>query len=138
MNDKNAISGMFHSLTGASKRHNKALRDTEEWATIVQKFLNTYDLFGTSSYDVLLDKVGEAKIDLTTITYNGRPLTGKTKNIRGGEITPLVSEVLSSAENLRRFLINPQLQSEKVDESVRNLRSSYEKLQETLSGIEYM
>ena len=125
-------------VTGASGRHNKALRDVNDWAATVQKFLNTYELYGSSSYTALLDNVGSAKFDLTGIAYNGRPVIDIAKKIKGADMPAIITDVINSLENLRRFLIHPDKQEEKVDDSVDNLRTSYEKLQDTISHIDLM
>jgi hypothetical protein len=138
MGKKEAISGMFNVVTGASGRHNKALREVNDWAATVQKFLNTYELFGSSSYTALLDNVGSAKFDLTGIAYNGRPVIDIARKIKGADVAQMISDVIASVENLRRFLIHPDKQEEKVDDSVDNLRASYEKLQETISQIDLL
>ena len=138
MGNKEKITGIFNVLTGASSRHNRALREVSEWAATVQKFLNGYDLYGKTTPEVLIDKIGEAKIDLTSIAYNGRPLMDTAKKMKGPDISPLVSNIITSVENLRRFLIKPTVQSEKVTDSIKNLRSSYEKLRDTLAKIELM
>ena len=129
---------MFNVVTGASGRHNKALRDVNDWAATVQKFLNTYEIFGSSSYTMLLDNVGSAKFDLTGIAYNGRPVIDIAKKIKGADVPQMITDVIASVENLRRFLIHPDKQEEKVDDSVDNLRTSYEKLQETISQIDFL
>jgi hypothetical protein len=135
---KESISGIFNVVTGASGRHNKALRDVNDWAATVQKFLNTYELYGSSSYTALLDNVGSAKFDLTGIAYNGRPVIDIAKKIKGADMPAIITDVINSLENLRRFLIHPDKQEEKVDDSVDNLRTSYEKLQDTISHIDLM
>ena len=138
MGKKEAISGMFNMVTGASGRHNKALREVNDWAATVQKFLNTYELYGSSSYTVLLDNVGSAKFDLTGIAYNGRPIIEIAKKIKGADVSQLITDVITGVENLRRLLIHPNKQEEKVDDSVDNLRVTYEKLQDTISHIDFM
>lgn len=135
---KDSITGMFNVVTGASGRHNKALRDVEEWAASVQKFLTTYDLYGNSSYAVLLDNVGSAKFDLTGIAYNGRPLINTARKIKGTDMESVVSDVITGMENLRRLLIEPYKQEETVDDSVHYLRIAYEKLRDTISQLDYL
>jgi hypothetical protein len=135
---KESITSAFNVVTGVSGRHNKALREVDEWAATVQKFLTTYDLYGNSSYDVLLENVGTAKFDLTGIAYNGRPLIDTAKKIKGTDMPSLISEVITCVENLRRFLIHPDNQEEKVDSSVDNLRAAYEKIKEAISQLEYL
>ena len=132
-----AVSGMLNALTGASTRHNKALREVKDWAGIVQKFLTTYGLSGESDFSSLLGDVGDAKFDLTSIAYKSRPLVKTSSKIKGQDISPLVSGIHDSVEVLRIVLIDPTLQSENLSEAVTDLLSSFEKLQGALSGIEY-
>ena len=129
---------MFNAVTGASSRHNKALRDVGDWAATVQKFLMTYDLYGNASFTVLLENVGNAKFDLTGLAYNGRPLINAAAKIKGSEISDLITGVITGIENLRRFLINPEMQTDKVNDSVYYLRVAYEKLQETINNTDYL
>jgi len=129
---------MFNVVTGASGRHNKALREVIDWAAAVQKFLTTFELYGNSNYSVLLDNVGNAKFDLTGIGYNGRPLVSVASKIKGADVSSMISDVINGVETLRRFLIHPDKQEEKVDDSVDNLRVAYEKLRDTLDSLEYM
>ena len=133
-----AISGMFNALTGTSARHNKALREVKDWAGIVQKFLTRYDLSVESDFSRLLGDVGDAKFDLTSIVYKSRPLVKTSRKIKGQDISPLVSGIHDSTEILRRVLIDPSLQSEKISQAVTNLCSSFEKLQGALAEIEFM
>ena len=129
---------MLNVLSGTTARHNKTLREVRDWTGTVQKFLSSYDLYGSTDYSTLLGNIGDAKFDLTALAYNGRPLITKAGRIKGQEIEPLIIEIITSVENLRRYLIHPSLQSEKVSNTVLNLRSSYENLQETLTTIELM
>ena len=129
---------MFNMVTGASGRHNKALRDIDEWAATVQKFLTTYDLYGNANFTVLLENVGNAKFDLTGLAYNGRPLVNEAKKIKGTDIADMLSDVITGIESLRRFLINPEMQSDNVNDSVDNLRVTYEKLQEAIDNTDYL
>ena len=125
-------------MTGASGRHNKALRDISDWLANVQKFLTGYDLYGGDDLDVLLQKNGEAKLDLTSMSYNGRPLLPHAKKIKGADVTPLMEDIITAIEELRRYLINPSLQGEKMKQSALSLRSSFEKLRDALSTVERM
>ena len=138
MSKKESISSMFNVVTGASGRHNKALHEVDDWAATVQKFLNTYELFGSPSYTLLMDNVGSAKFDLTGIAYNGRPVIDTARKIKGSDVSAMVSEIIAGVETLRRFLIHPDKQEEKVNDSVNSLRASYEKLKETISQMNLM
>ena len=129
---------MLNLLSGTTTRYNKALREVSEWSGTIQKFLTVFDLYGSSNLSLLLKNIGDAKFDLTAIAYKGRPLINMAGKIKGQKMSPLVSEILDSVENLRRYLLNPELQSDRVKKTVINFRSSYEKLQDMLSQIEVM
>ena len=138
MSKKEAISGVLNLLSGATTRHNKALREVSEWSGTIQKFLTVYYLYAGSSFSLLLENIGHAKFDLTAIAYKGRPLINRARKIKGDKISPLVSEILDSVENLRRYLLDPALQSKRISKTVINLRTSYEKLKDTLAEIKLM
>jgi len=129
---------MFNALTGASGRHNKALRVISDWLATVQKFLTGYSLYGNYDLDTLLQKRGDAKFDLTNMAYNGRPLVATAKNIKGADLTPLMQDIITYIEEIRRYLIDPSLQGDKIRESALNLRGTFEKLQDALSSVEPM
>ena len=129
---------MLNLLSGTTTRYNKALREVSEWSGTIQKFLTVFDLYGSSNLSLLLKNIGDAKFDLTAIAYKGRPLINMARKIKGQQISPLVSEILDSVENLRRYLLNPTLQNKKINETIINLRTSYEKLKDMLSKIELM
>jgi len=126
---------ILNSLAGRRGRHNKALRGVTEWAGKIQEFLTVYELYGSSNFNLLLEDLGKAKFDLTFIAYKGRLLIRTTRDIRGQQIYPLMSEIVTGVEDLRRVLANFSLQSEKASEVILNLRKSYEKLQDTLSDM---
>ncbi len=138
MSKKEAISGALKLLSGITTRHNKALREVNEWAGAIQKFLTTYDLYGSPDGNRLLENTGNAKFDLTAIAYKGRPLINRARRIKGKEISPLVSEILTGVENLRKILINPTLQGETASNTITNLLASHEKLRQTIAQIELM
>ena len=125
-------------LSGVSARHNRALRDANDCAGTIQKFLTTYDLYGSSNFGLLLENVGKAKFDLTAIAYRARLLIKTVKNIKGQQVSPLISEIVTSVENLRRALIDPSLYGENLSEVILSFRISFEKLQDALSDIEYL
>ena len=129
----------FNAFTGASGRHNKALRDLADWAETIQKFINAYDLYGSPGLERLLDDAGDAKFDLTGLAYNGRPLVKQAADVKDDEDMPqLVQDIITGVEGTRRYLINPKLQEHRLQEAAGNLVSSYEKLCETLGRIELM
>ena len=138
MGKKESISSVLNLLSGATARHNKALREVSDWARTILKFLTTFDLFDSNDVSLILENIGDAKFDLTSIAYKGRPMIDLSMKIKGYKIAPLVSEILDTVESLRRYLLNPELQSDRVNQGVINLRSSYEKLNGALAEIEFM
>jgi hypothetical protein len=128
----------FNALTGISGRHDKALRDVSEWTARVQDILSQYNLLEEGSrFDQLLQKAGEAKIDLTSLTYNGHPMIKTAQAIRGTKVSPLVGEVVEGLEEVRRALINPSFSQQSLAREMPRLRESFQELQDTLSKIEY-
>ena len=133
-----SLKSRLNVLTGASTRHNKALREINDWTEAVQNVLTSYDLHGNSGPDTLLSKSGQAKFDLTSLAYKGRPLIERAGRIKGPDISPLLHDVVDCVESLRRLMIHPSMQMERVNQGTVNLRSSYEKLHDALATIEYL
>ena len=128
----------LNSLTGISARHNKALRDIKDWVITVQKFLTVYDLYGSPNLDSLIENIGKAKFDLTAIAHKARPLINTAKNIKGEQMVSLIVDLTENVGNLRRTLINPSLQDVILKKDILSLLTSFEKLQDALSGTDYM
>ena len=128
----------FDSLIGRSGRHNRALRDVTEWVGTMQEFLSRYNLQeGSTNFNSILDNIGEAKFDLTTITYRTRDIIKTAKNVKGTSISPLIEEIVHTLEDIRRALINSALGSEVIRRLIPELCDSFGKLQDAISGIEY-
>jgi hypothetical protein len=128
----------LNSLAGVSTRHNRALRDVKDWSATIQKFLSEYNLYGSPSLDTLLENIGKAKVDLTSIAYRAHPLIKATKHIKGKQVSPLITELVEAVESLRRALIHASKYDTNLGKDVLGLRTSFEKLQETLSDIVYI
>ena len=128
----------FNSLTGRRKRHNRALRDVTDWSAAIQEFLSRYNLQeGSSNFDSIFENIGEAKFDLTTITYRTREIVKTAKNVKGTRISPLIEEILDDLEDTRRALINPALASATLSKDIPKVYESLKKLQDAISDIEY-
>ena len=126
----------FNSLTGRSGRHNRALRDVTDWAGTIQEFLARYNLHeGSTDFDSILENIGKAKFDLTTITYRTRKTIKTAKNVKGTSILPLIEEILHNLEHIRRALINPALGSAVIMKLIPELCKSFGKLQDAISDI---
>jgi hypothetical protein len=138
MGKKDSISSVLNLLSGATARHNKALREVSDWSGTILKFLTTFELYGSNNVSLILDDIGDAKFDLTAIAYKGRPLIDLSMKIKGYKMAPLVVEIIENVESLRRYLLNPELQSNRVTQAIINLRSLYEKLHDALAEIKFM
>jgi len=133
-----AISRTFNLLSGRTGRYNRTLRIIKEWSAKVQALLETYELYEGSDFKKLLKNTGEAKFDLTAIAYNGRPLVARAVKIKDKEILKSIADLVDEVESIRRYLMNPSIQVERLGQGIHNLRSSFELLQNALSKTEYM
>lgn len=138
MGKMKSILNTFNLLSGITSRHNRSLREVNDWTEGIKSFLTTYDLYGKPGFDTLLKNIGEAKFDLTSIAYNGRPLVARAKNIKTEGITTQVKDLVDTLESLRRYLMKPSIQSERLAQGIRNLRASFETLRDALAKTEYM
>jgi hypothetical protein len=125
-------------LAGVTGRHNRALRELNDWAGAVNKFLKTYGLEADAGIDILLENSGDAKFDLTVIATKGRTMMATAGKIRKKRLPSMVAGIVDSVESIRRYLINPALQKERLRRGIINLRSSTEELQKTLEEIDYL
>jgi len=133
-----ALLDTFNSLTGISRRHNKALRDVTDWSVNIQEFLSKYNLKeGGSNLDSIFENIGEAKFDVTTITHRAHDLINAAKNVKGARISPLMEEIIDELGNIRRALINPTLGISILRQDIPKLYESFKKLQDAISAIEY-
>jgi hypothetical protein len=135
----NKMGSMFNRLTGAAARHNRALVDVKDWAATVEKFLVGYGLIDEDSdLGLLLGNGGDAKFDLTGIAYTGRGLTARSREVKDKRVAPLVAGIVKNVENIRRYLMNPTIQLERLTETVAVLRTFFQTLNATLAEIEYL
>jgi len=133
-----ALLNTFNSLTGISRRHNQALRDLTDWSTTVKAFILKYNLKeGSSNLGSVLENIGEAKFDITTITHRARDVIAVAKNIKGTMISPLIEEIIDEFGNIRRALINPTLGITILRQDIPKLHESFKKLKDSISAIEY-
>ena len=128
----------FNSFTGRNSRHNRALRDVTDLSVAIQEFMSRYNLQEESSkLNFIFENIGSAKFDLTTIAHRTRMIIKTAKDIKGKGISPLIEEVHSDLEDVRRALINPALGSTILSEVLSKLRESFKKLHDAISDIEY-
>lgn len=124
-------------LTGATSRHNKALRGLHDWVDAVRDFLSVYRLYEQPGA-YMLEKSGDAKFDLTSMIYKARSLPVVVKNIKAEGLEDCFAEVTEALEVLRRVLMNQTLQASKLGESSSRLLESFEKLRDKLADVDFM
>jgi hypothetical protein len=133
-----AIWEFIRRLLGINARHNRVLDEVKDWTKTVARFLAKYGLDESDGTDKLLEESGDVKFELTEIVYKGRPLVSRADKLRDKAVLLMVAEIIEYAESLRRYLISPALQRERLDQAAIDLRSSLETLKKTLAGIEYL
>ncbi len=104
----------------------------------MQELLTTYELNEGTNCKKLLQNTGEAKLDLTAIYYNGRSLVDKAAIFKDREISKFIAFIVDEAESIRRYLMNPSLQIDRLRTGVHNLYSSFGSLRDELSRTEFM
>ena len=132
------VTDFLSAVTGRSGRHNQALRQVSDWALSVAKFLADYGLEDDDGLKLLLAKDGDAKFDLTGLAHNGRPLLKTAGAIKEQDITTPVAEILEAVQDIRRYMINPELQQSRLTQAVNRLRETYGNLRKTLNNTELL
>ena len=128
----------FISLTGRSRRHNKALRDVTEWLATLQEFFTKYNLpEAGSNLDPILENMGEANFELTNIKYRAHGIIKTAPNIKGSKISPLINEIIDELDGVRRAFINLAFDHTILIKVIAELQNSFKKLQDAISEIEY-
>jgi K+-sensing histidine kinase KdpD len=133
-----AFFNVFKRLAGVNVRYNRVLRTVKDWAETLNQFLVKYGLEENTGTDKLLANSGDVKFELTEIVYKGRPLIAKAGKLKNKKVAPMIAGIIDSVESIRRYLINPALQRERLKQGVINLRLSLETLQKNLAEIEYL
>jgi hypothetical protein len=133
------MGSIFNRMTGAAARHNRALDEVKDWLETVERFLVGYGLIEDGAdLSLLLGNSGDAKFDLTGISYTGRGIAARSGDVRDKRVTPMLTEIINNVETIRRCLMNPSLQAERLSGSVEAMRASFQELQEMLGEIEYL
>ena len=128
----------FNSLTGRSRRHNRALRDVTEWSSAIQKLFTEYNLDEEgSNLDSILKNREKIQFELIGITYKARGIIKIARNIKGVKVSPIVNEIIEELESVRTALINPALSHPRLIKAIPELRNSFRKLKDAISEIEY-
>lgn len=132
------VANLFNSLTGRAERHNRALRDVLDWSTKIHDFLSKYDAEKSHNLDLILEHIGEAKFDLTNITYKARGMIPTTKNIKGKKMSALVEEIVGNLEELRIMLIRPDMNMSRLEPMLAKVCELFNNLQDAILETEYM
>jgi hypothetical protein len=133
------MGSILNRLTGAAARHNRALDEVNEWSEKVGKFLGAFGLAkNKAGLGGLLENCGDAKFDLTGIAYSGRGLPARASDIKDKSVSPLVAAIVDNVENIRRYLMNPEFQSENLAKAVGDLRASFRKLHGILKKTSFL
>jgi hypothetical protein len=131
------VSSMFHRLTGAASRHNKALDEVNDWAARMEKFLVAYGLDRKDhGAEGLLGSSGDAKFDLTGLAYTGRRLEGTARDIRDKRVGPALAATVENVEGVRRCLMKPSLHMERLAAAIGSLSANLGALKVALMEIE--
>ena len=129
---------LFDSLTGRANRHNRALRDVLDWSTTIHDFLSKYDAEKRHNLDLILEHIGEAKFDLTNITYKARGIIPIVKDIKGKKMSALVEEIVGNLEEFRILLIRPDINRTRLEPMLARVCELFENLQDSILETEYM
>jgi hypothetical protein len=125
-------------LTGRSTRHNRALRDIQDWTVTTQEFLAGYKLCGGTDMSVLLKNSSRANFDLTAMTHKGHLLEAAAARISRASLAPRLVKVVDDIDNTRRVLMNPTSRHARLPEVVDALCASFKEFQEELSKIDFL
>lgn len=133
------IGSLYHRLTGAAARHNRALMEVRDWEVKVEQFLAAYKLLkGKSTTAGLLQNPGDAKFDLTGIVHKGRGMVETARDVKDKRVEPLVAGLVENMEVMRRYLMSPSLQKENLAGAVMELRDYFNALSGVLEKISYL
>ena len=129
---------LINLFTGRNERHNRALREIRDLSGAIEKFFVEYSLQEKNSdFRLIFKNIEQAKIDVTTIAYKTRTRIKIAKDIRGKDLPPLLEEVHSDLEMVKRALFNPILANTILGEVVSKLHKSFKQLIDEVSNIDY-
>ncbi len=135
---KRLLDILINLFTGKNERHNHALSDIRDLSGAIEKFFAKYRLQENSSdFRSIFENIGQARIDIVTITYQTRTRIKIAKDIKGKDLPPLLEEVHNDLEEVKKGIFNPRLGSVILGKAVFKLYESFQKLLDALSGIEY-
>ena len=130
------VLGFFDKLidlfTGWNSRHNRALREITDLSHAIEEFIVTYK----RPADVF-DNIGQARIDVTSITYQMRTKMKVAKHIRGKRLAPLVEQLSDSLEMVKEDIYTTKRGNILLDEDLSKLNSSLRTLIDSISDVGY-
>jgi hypothetical protein len=120
------------------KKHNRALRDILDLQRSIEEFLTKYHLQekGTD-FRLVLENIGQARIDITEIAHLAGKTVGTAKNVQGKHLGPLLEQVSSDLEDLKRGLFTKTVRGSSLAEWLTRLPNSLENLLGAVSVVEY-
>ena len=135
---KGLLDILINLFTRQNERHNRALSNIMDLSGAIEEFMAKYGLPESGSDSgVIFENIGQAKFDVTTITYQSRIRIKIAKDLRDKDLPPLLKEVHNDLEEVKIGIFNPKVGSVTLGESVFKLHKSFEKLRDAISGIEY-
>ncbi len=124
-------------FTKRNERHNRALRDIMDLSRDIEEFFVKYNLQEKNSdFRLISENIGQAKIEVITIAYKTRTRIKIAKDIKSKNLPPLLEEVHSDLEMVKRALFNPTLGNAVLGEAVSKLHKSFRQLTNELSNID--
>ncbi len=125
-------------FTRRDERHNRALSEIRDLSVSIKEFFVKYSLQEKKpDFRLILESIGQAKIDVTTIAYRTRTRIKIAKDIKGRDLPPLLEEVHSDLEMVKRALFNPTLANTVLSEVVSKLHKSFKQLINEVSNVDY-
>lgn len=128
---------LINLFTKRDERHNRALRDIMDLSRDIAEFFVKYNLQEkNSAFRLTPENMGQAKVAVITIAYKTRTRIKIAKDIKSKNLPPLLEEVHSDLEMVKRALFNPTLGNAVLDEVVSKLHKSFKQLINEASNIE--
>ena len=129
---------LVNFFTRRNERHNYALNETRGLVQDIEEFLTKYaPKDEKNDFGLISENIGKAQFELIAIEYKIRIKIKIAKKIRGKYITPLLQEVHSDVELVKRAILNPTLGNTMLVSRLTKLYESFENLNEVISYIEY-
>ena len=128
----NFFDKLLNLLTGRNILHNRALREITDLTRDIEEFLAEYrraeNVFGN---------IGQAKIDVTTITYHVGIRVKVAKHIRDKRLAPLIRQIYDTLETVKEDIYSTKLGNSYLDENLSKLNDSLQSLIDAISDIGY-